>query len=324
MIVHPVAAPELLFVGVSSITAELVGTALCEQGIVSRYRVIQTSETLRAHLEHRPPEIAIVGSRPGREQPTGMSFVEQIRTFTPATRQIILGHQLTAEDETSFLYAGARGLLCEADVTVAILSKCVRSVASGQVWANSKQLNELISSLSQRRSRPVRSVLGEALLSKREDEVLQLLSEGMSNRDHLAAALKLSEHTVKNHLFHIFDKLGVSTRMEAVLYAISGNEQNNVKPTAAATEQNAMAKAGIPKPSSLGMKAPNKSEQLSHEPASAARHSSNQTRQTDRSFRLCRRCSSREPPEASAYQVNFPAVFTPNNCSACTLTIRPS
>jgi DNA-binding NarL/FixJ family response regulator len=61
-------------------------------------------------------------------------------------------------------------------------------------------------------------------LSKREEQVLHLLADGLSNRE-LAHALKLSEHTVKNHLFRIFDKLGVSNRMEAVLYAISQREQ---------------------------------------------------------------------------------------------------
>ena len=256
MTTHSVAARELLFVSVSSITAELVGTALCEQHIIAKYKVVQTSESLRRHLEQGPAEIALVGSRPGREQPTGIVFVEQIRASSPSTRQIILGHELSSEDQTSFLHAGARGLLCEGDVTVATLSKCVRSVAAGQIWANSQQLDELISSLCQRRTRRVRSVLGEALLSKREDEVLLLLSEGMSNRD-LAAALKLSEHTVKNHLFHIFDKLGVSTRMEAVLYAMSRNDQSSANSKVALPSQVMLGNDGVtdaswlPRPRSL-------------------------------------------------------------------------
>jgi DNA-binding CsgD family transcriptional regulator len=61
---------------------------------------------------------------------------------------------------------------------------------------------------------------GLPILSAREEEVLHLLAKGLSNRD-LATALTLSEHTIRNHLFHIFDKLGVSSRMEAVLYAFN-------------------------------------------------------------------------------------------------------
>jgi DNA-binding NarL/FixJ family response regulator len=58
------------------------------------------------------------------------------------------------------------------------------------------------------------------LLTKREEDVVRLLAEGLQNRD-IARELKLSEHTVKNYLFHIFDKLGVSSRVELVLYAVS-------------------------------------------------------------------------------------------------------
>jgi DNA-binding NarL/FixJ family response regulator len=58
------------------------------------------------------------------------------------------------------------------------------------------------------------------LLTKREEDVVRLLAEGLQNRD-IARELKLSEHTIKNYLFHIFDKLGVSSRVELVLYAVS-------------------------------------------------------------------------------------------------------
>jgi DNA-binding NarL/FixJ family response regulator len=58
------------------------------------------------------------------------------------------------------------------------------------------------------------------LLTAREQQVLHLLADGLSNLE-LATVLRLSEHTVKNHLFRIYDKLGVSNRMEAVLYALT-------------------------------------------------------------------------------------------------------
>ncbi len=61
---------------------------------------------------------------------------------------------------------------------------------------------------------------GMRLLTKREEEVVRLVAEGMQNRE-IAKELNLSEHTIKNYLFHIFDKLGVSSRVELVLYAVS-------------------------------------------------------------------------------------------------------
>jgi len=92
------------------------------------------------------------------------------------------------------------------------------SVHQGQVWANSSELRYLLEAL--RESEPMRLVdsRGEAILSKREQDVVRCVAEGLSNRE-IASRLKLTEHTVKNYLFRIFDKLGVSSRVEVVLYA---------------------------------------------------------------------------------------------------------
>jgi DNA-binding CsgD family transcriptional regulator len=62
---------------------------------------------------------------------------------------------------------------------------------------------------------------GKPLLSARELDVVRCVAEGLSNRE-IAQRLTLREHTVKNYLFRIFDKLGVSSRVEVVLYALSG------------------------------------------------------------------------------------------------------
>ncbi|MGD1024399.1 MAG: response regulator transcription factor [Candidatus Sulfotelmatobacter sp.] len=60
---------------------------------------------------------------------------------------------------------------------------------------------------------------GRELLTPREEQVVALVAEGLSNRD-TAQELNLSEHTVKKYLFRIFDKLGISSRVELVLYAV--------------------------------------------------------------------------------------------------------
>ena len=88
-------------------------------------------------------------------------------------------------------------------------------------------------------------MLGDSLLSKREEQVLHALADGLSNRE-LAASLNLSEHTVKNHLFRIFDKLGVSNRMEAVLYAISQREQRNARLGSRGQSSHAAAERQLP------------------------------------------------------------------------------
>ena len=66
---------------------------------------------------------------------------------------------------------------------------------------------------------------GMARLTPREREVVRLVADGMRNQE-IALHLNLSEHTVRNYLIRIFDKLGISSRVELVLYAFSGTERN--------------------------------------------------------------------------------------------------
>jgi len=65
----------------------------------------------------------------------------------------------------------------------------------------------------------VLTAAGEKLLTSREEQVVALVADGLSNRN-VAAELGLSEHTVKKYLFRIFEKLGISNRVELVLYAV--------------------------------------------------------------------------------------------------------
>jgi DNA-binding NarL/FixJ family response regulator len=65
---------------------------------------------------------------------------------------------------------------------------------------------------------------GATLLTKREEDLLHLVADGLGNRD-IARQLNLSENTVKNYMFRIFDKLGVSSRVELVLYALSNSKR---------------------------------------------------------------------------------------------------
>jgi DNA-binding NarL/FixJ family response regulator len=78
--------------------------------------------------------------------------------------------------------------------------------------------------------RPVRVVSpdGSNLLSKREEEVMRLVAEGLGNRE-ISELLILSEHTVKNYLFRIFDKFGISNRVELVLYAVTNPKDATIE-----------------------------------------------------------------------------------------------
>jgi DNA-binding CsgD family transcriptional regulator len=85
------------------------------------------------------------------------------------------------------------------------------------VWASSVELRYLLEAFREAEPTQLLDSRGEAILSKREQDVVRCVAEGLSNRE-IASRLKLTEHTVKNYLFRIFDKLGVSSRVEVVLY----------------------------------------------------------------------------------------------------------
>ena len=114
--------------------------------------------------------------------------------------------------------AGARGLFCLADSSLRLLCECIQRVHRGEIFATTEQLNYLLDSVCQGPLLRVVNTNGGYLLTSREEQVVALVSDGLSNRS-VASELGLSEHTVKKYLFRIFEKLGISSRVELVLYA---------------------------------------------------------------------------------------------------------
>jgi len=150
------------------------------------------------------------------------------------TKVITLVNSPSYVEVIALFRAGVRGIVSSLDLRFDLLCKAIRCVYQGEVWASNEQVLHLVSSLSNPLARQVTDSQGKALLTSREQQVLHLLSEGLSNSE-LAEILKLSEHTIKNHLFRIYNKLGVSTRMEAVLYALA---PQNSRPAATIAPSN--------------------------------------------------------------------------------------
>jgi len=186
----------------------------------SRFQVVNvcsgSQDLLRVTDE---ADVAIVSAQLDEEPLRGFEVCRRLRTASPNTAVIMLLDSSKRESVVAAFGAGARGVFCRAH-SIDTLRKCICSVHSGQIWANSNEMLFVLEAFAN--AAPIRLVNthGALLLSKREQDVVRCVTEGLTNRQ-IAARLKLSEHTVKNYIFRIFDKLGVSTRVEMVLYAFS-------------------------------------------------------------------------------------------------------
>jgi DNA-binding NarL/FixJ family response regulator len=158
-------------------------------------------------------DLILLGSSKAENTLGAVSILQSLPDFYKASRIVVLTQDPDYAEVISLFRAGAKGIFASNDLRFELLCKCIRCVHQGQIWAKNELLAHLVSSLSHPRSTNV-------ILTTREQQVLHLLSDGLSNSE-LATVLKLSEHTIKNHLFRIYDKLGVSNRMEAVLYALT-------------------------------------------------------------------------------------------------------
>jgi len=115
---------------------------------------------------------------------------------------------------------GARGLFCLAEQPFKSLCRCISCVHQGQLWANTRQLRYVVDALSLNPPLHVVDANGDGVLTPREEQVVSLVAEGASNRS-IAEQLQVKENTVKKFLLRIYDKLGVSNRVELVLYALT-------------------------------------------------------------------------------------------------------
>ncbi|MGA8875794.1 MAG: response regulator transcription factor [Candidatus Korobacteraceae bacterium] len=146
-------------------------------------------------------------------------LVRKLRHSNPSLRCILLLDQCSREQVVEAFRSGAMGV-CGRDESCEVLCKCIDRVYRGQVWANSEQLHYILETLSTGHSGRLTDVRGKVLLTPRQEEIVYLVVEGLRNRE-IAQRLNISEHTIRNYLFRIFEKLGVSSRTELILYAVA-------------------------------------------------------------------------------------------------------
>ena len=217
-----VAPIRVLLADPCSMTRDLIVTGF---GRSSQFKVIGSvnrADELHQLLENNPwePDVALISATLEEGPLSGLSILSQIHEAHPKLRLILLIEKSEPDVVAQAFHSGARGIFARSESDFKALCKCVRCVHMGQIWAATQHIEYLINALRQTVHLRVVDAAGLNLLSKREEDVVRLVAESMSNRE-ISQRLDLSEHTVKNYLFRIFDKLGVSSRRELVLYAVS-------------------------------------------------------------------------------------------------------
>ncbi len=198
---------------------------------------LASSEQEVLHHSHgKKPDVVVLGTALDEGPNSGFAVLEKMRATQPSVKCVMLLHSLDRDIVVQSFRSGARGIFSRRDPFKS-LAKCIRCVHDGQIWVNNEQIEYILEAFAPVKPRLAKTN-GMSLLTPREQAVTALVAEGMKNRE-IAQALQVTDHTVSNYLYHIFDKLGVSSRVELILYALSrdiGTPASGHGPTA--VEQN--------------------------------------------------------------------------------------
>jgi DNA-binding NarL/FixJ family response regulator len=177
-------------------------------------------EVIEVLDEHQPDILLLDLKMPGLD---GLSALQKLQSSKSRTKVIVL---TASEDKNQFVQAmkfGTCGIVLKQTATE-LLIKSIRKVHAGEIWLDSHTTAAVMRQFSS----PIEQMpLGgrdrdRSPLSQREREIVVLVAQGFKNKE-MAEKMFISEQTVKNHLHNIFDKLGVSDRLELALYAIHKN-----------------------------------------------------------------------------------------------------
>jgi two-component system, NarL family, nitrate/nitrite response regulator NarL len=177
-------------------------------------------------LQQYTPDILLLDLKmPGLD---GLATLQRLQAVKNKTRVIVL---TASDDKNEFVQAmklGTSGIVLKQTATE-LLIKSIRKVHAGEIWLDSHTTAAVIRQFVAADDTPPPSEPQSASrererspLSQREREIVALVAQGFKNKE-MAEKMFISEQTVKNHLHNIFDKLGVSDRLELALYAIHNN-----------------------------------------------------------------------------------------------------
>jgi len=182
-----------------------------------------------ASLQADPADVLLVADGIADDRERLYELLRGVRSAHPNIATVLLLDNYDRELVVNSLRSGARGLFCLASMPFKSLCRCITSVHQGQYWTNTEQMRYVVDALSAGPSVRLINSRGQVVLTPREEQTVNLVTEGLNNRE-IARELNLKENTVKKSLLRIYDKLGVSNRVELVLYALSHWQQRPSEP----------------------------------------------------------------------------------------------
>ena len=172
---------------------------------------LTSAEAIR-HANDLNPKLALVSIQLKDGETAGYSVLAHLRDHLPATRGVALMHESKREFSLEAFRQGARGVISRGDA-FRLIAKCLRKVDEGEIWANSDQIAYVFDALKREAQAIRRPSPALERLTPRERDVVLHVSEGMRNVE-IGEKLGVSEHTVRNYIMKIYDKLGVSNRVQ--------------------------------------------------------------------------------------------------------------
>jgi DNA-binding NarL/FixJ family response regulator len=164
------------------------------------------------------PEVALISASLADGPLAGFKTLPVLQSMLPRCAVIVILDDMDNDLIVDAFRAHARGVFFRAD-PIEQLFKCIKVIHSGQIWVGSRELRQVLDAFSE--CAPFHVPSSAALsLTKRELEIATLVAAGQSNRQ-ISRSLNISEHTVKNNLFRIFEKLGIGSRVELAVYVMN-------------------------------------------------------------------------------------------------------
>ncbi len=222
----------ILLITADNITAELLKSGLTHER-TKDFAVetsIGSSQMIIDRLAAFKPHVALISETLQDGSRSGFKVLQKLRDSHPRTATIMLSCSdpdcvFRRDCVVGAFCEGARGIVSPTH-SLKALSKCIRMVHQGQYWASNEDFGNTMSALAHLKSPHFNDANGMPLLTHREEDVVRLVSDGLKNGE-IAQRLNVAEHSIRNYLYRIFDKLGVSTRTELILYAFHWRDRGN-------------------------------------------------------------------------------------------------